>query len=117
MKHTRTIFKADAIVRFTQQDLKVLLLCAASHYDGLCRQQAESGGLVYRLANTFSAEQAASGAVPNGVELCYESADLDLLCKILENRQAHELAAYLHDELCGVLQFLNRCFATTQTYP
>lgn len=117
MKHTRSIFKADAVVQFTQQDLKVLMDCAVSHYDPLCRRQVEHGGLVYQLGNAFSAEQMASGVMPAAVEMRYETADLDLLCKILEFRQANELAAYLHDELAGVLSFVNRCFSTTPVYP
>jgi hypothetical protein len=73
--------------------------------------------LVYALCNSFSLGEAAGLEVPSEVTHRYTTAELDLLCKILENRMAHSLAAYLHDELAGVLSFLNRCFASTPAYP
>lgn len=116
MKHTRTHFAASAEIAFTQTDLKVLVDCASSHYDGRCRQQVLVGGMIYALMNAFSLASMA-GSTSNEVVKLLTTSELDLICKVLENRTAHQLAAYLHDELAGVLSFLNRCYSQTPAYP
>jgi hypothetical protein len=89
-----------------------MVICAESHYDATCQKQAEPGGIIYGFANGRLL-QAEPGST---ITVRCTTSDLDLLCKVLENSSASQYAAYLHDELAGILNFLNRCYATTPAY-
>jgi hypothetical protein len=70
--------KPQFFFELSKEQLEVLTLCAASHYDGVCQSSAKQGGFIHGWNNYA---QDADGKI----EVSANWRGLDTCCKILEN--------------------------------
>lgn len=93
-------------MRFTREEVDLLMKLSAMHYDGHCQQVGQEGGFLFGLNNTIDWES----------ECALKFREIDTLCKILEiahygprDKQNHfqEVAMRLTQELRDCLHRLN----------
>lgn len=75
---TRFHYAVSAEVLFTMDEVKLLGVLAANHYDRHCKSVAERGGFLFGMRN----HQEFSDGAPHVLS----SREIDTLCKILEMR-------------------------------
>jgi hypothetical protein len=71
----RVIFIPTALIQFTEEEISALFLASAAHYDGVCRQASQPGGVLWGLRNRLHDGIAQA-------EISHR--DLDLLGKVAE---------------------------------
>jgi hypothetical protein len=78
------VYKVEAEVEFTTEELNMLGLLAVNHYDAHCRSIAAVGGFLYGMQNhqRFALEDNANAKPVH--ELDFRK--IDTLCKVLEMR-------------------------------
>lgn len=86
-------FIPEVEVAFSEGDIAGFFLFAEMHYDGLCKQAAKQGGLLWGLRNS----------VVNGYALVtLKSADIDLLAKIMQTDPM------IYKKLANILSEMNK---------
>lgn len=81
-------FTPRARVVFTEEEIKTLLRCSESHYDGVCKAAGREGGFLYGMMNRFALREAAKRDSANADQSeathDLEWREIDTLLKILE---------------------------------
>ena len=54
MIHTATIFVPRAVLKFTKEEVDLMMKCSARHYDGHCKAVGRVGGFLYGIYNRYS---------------------------------------------------------------
>jgi hypothetical protein len=103
MKLQKIIYVPEARVEFSAEDVNALFAASREHYDTLCRQQSEPGGMLWGLRNRIEYPP---------VERCLTTHDIDLLSKISER-----IKNVLNDDrrdavISGIRSELHRIFRT-----
>jgi hypothetical protein len=78
------VYKVGVEVEFTTEELNMLGLLAANHYDAHCRSIAAVGGFLYGMQNhqKFALEEDAQAKPVHDLNF----REIDTLCKVLEMR-------------------------------
>jgi hypothetical protein len=71
----RVTFVPKALMEFTEEEIGALFLASEAHYDGVCRQASQPGGILWGLRNRLADGKAEA-------ELSWK--DLDLFGKVAE---------------------------------
>jgi hypothetical protein len=85
------IFEPKAEVEITKADLAQLFVSAEHHYDDVCRQLANKGGLLWGTRNMLDKDEM--------VIQTLSSRDLNILCKVSESPAC---GIDLHLKLCAI---------------
>lgn len=76
MKHVATTFRPVAEAHLGRDDIDVLMVCTKRHYDSVCRQAGQPGGVIWRYKNRLQDHEE--------VEVDMHLDDVDLLSKVVE---------------------------------
>lgn len=83
-------YQVHTVVRYTRTDLNILLKCAATHYDTVCKNAGKVGGFLHGMGTVLGFEEDEGS---KEAEYTVTNRQLDTLCKIMENQDTVEEAA------------------------
>lgn len=78
----RVIFAPRALIEFTAEEISALFLASEAHYDGVCRQASQPGGVLWGLRNRLTDGKARAELSHRDIDLLGKVAEqLDLTCR------------------------------------
>ena len=107
MEVTGFVYKALAVVRFTPEEIAVMVRCSKCHYDGKCKDLSVQGGLLYGWTNLLAWRTEKGSHDP--LEEVLDFSRLDTLCKVVEfpPPDVEQIGRELHKKIYDVLTSLN----------
>ena len=102
MKRDSFSYEVNAEVFFTAKEVKNMMHCSVTHYDGVCQDAGQHGGFLYGLNNRFVVFPSEDADDPDRLpsapaKLSWRQ--VDCLCKILESTSADPGLAWAMREL------------------